>query len=146
MSAGPPDLAPAGERVRKPSPFKCFDTRYLGKVLAASLLVILISLASRWADLGRGTPLRIGAGLMQALLIGYTVVLTVRSIRKLDEMQYRMHLESIAFSFAASATVMTGWAFLSKAGLPEVTWGYEAWPMMVLFWALGLLIVRRRYL
>jgi hypothetical protein len=145
MSAGSRHGAPVGEA--KPNPFKCFDVRYLGKIFAAALAIVLLSLVSRWTGLVPGTPVRIAVGVVQALLIGYTIVITVGSIRKLDEMQYRMHLEAIAVSFAISATVMTGWTFISKSGgLPEMTWGTGAWLMMVLFWALGLTIVRRRYL
>lgn len=146
MSALPPGVGPAGERAARPNPFKCFDLRFLARVFAAALVVVLLSVLSRWAGFDRGTPMRLAIGFVQALLIVYTIVLTVRSIRRLDEMQYRMHLEAIAISFATSASVITGWAFMSKAGLPEMTWGTEAWLMMVLFWALGLTIVRRRYL
>jgi hypothetical protein len=77
--------------------------------------------------------------------MGYAITITVGAIRRLDELQYRIQLEAIAFAFTASAILMTGWGFLAKAGLPPRQWGPETWLVMVLLWAFGLWLTRRRY-
>jgi len=127
------------------NPLACFDRGFMLRMAGAAIGLVLLAVLGRWLALEKGSAPRIGLGAAQVGLMGYVIWTTVGSIRRLDEMQYRIHLEAIAFAFAASAIVMTGWGFMTRAGLPAVIWGAETWLVMVLFWALGLWLTRGRY-
>jgi hypothetical protein len=127
------------------NPFACYDARFLLRTFVAALALIALGLASRVLGLERGSPARIAFAAAQVAVLGYMIWITVMSVRRLDEMQYRVQLEAILFAFAVSAIVMTGWGFLAKAGLPAVSWGIETWMLMLLTWAAGIWLAGRRY-
>lgn len=127
------------------NPLACFDGAFLLRVVMGAVALIGLALVMKWLHLERGSPLRLAMAGLQFGVMGWIIAITVGSIRRLDEMQYRIQLEALAIGFALSAIVMTGWGFMSKAGLHAVAWGGETWLVMVLCWALGLLIVRGRY-
>jgi len=143
--AGPASLSIGDGMTDNQNPFACYDRRFGARVIVAALVLVALALTSRALGLERGSAARIAFAVAEVVVLGYTIAITVGSIRKLDEMQYRVQLEAIAFAFASSAIVITGWGFLAKAGLPSVSWGPETWMVMVLLWALGLWLVRRRY-
>jgi hypothetical protein len=133
------------ESTERKSPLACFDLGFMLRVIAAAIGLVVLALLGRWLGLEKGSAPRIGLSLAQVALMGYAIAITVGAIRRLDELQYRIQLEAIAFAFTASAILMTGWGFLTKAGLPPIPWGPETWLVMVLFWALGLWLTRGRY-
>ena len=48
-------------------------------------------------------------------------------------------------AFAATGVLLTAWGFLEKAGVPAFQWGIWGWPVMVVLWASGLVVLGRRY-
>ena len=111
--------------------------------LAAALVILAASVASKQFE--RGSAPRIALALLQGIASAGAVILPVRSIRALDEMQQRIHLEALAFAFAGTGVVATTYGFLVSAGLPDYEFGTFVWPLMVLLWVVGVLIARRRY-
>ena len=107
----------------------------------------LATLALAW--IGRGFPVgsatRLAIATVQALLIGGIIVATVLSIRRLDELMVKVHLEGIAISFTIFASLITGGAILEKAGAPSIEWGVWAWPLMALVWSAAVMIRSRQY-
>ena len=85
-----------------------------------------------------GSPWRIAMAVVQALA---TATVIVRS----DEMQQRIMLEGLALGFAGAAVLASTYGFLEHAGLPRLDWGLWMWPVMVVLWAIGLVIAKRRY-
>jgi hypothetical protein len=69
---------------------------------------------------------------------------TIRFVRSLDEMQRRIHLDGMAFSFVGTCLISLTWGFLQDAGLPraDVIWVPL---LLVLLWGIGLNMARRRY-
>lgn len=123
--------------------FKCFDLRFLLMVLAAAVVVIAAALVG--ARFERGSVARMVVAIVQGVSMSYAIVATVMAVRRLDELQYRIHLEAMTAAFAATAVLLTTWGFLEKAGVPAPRWGLWAWPVMVALWGCGLLVLRRRY-
>jgi hypothetical protein len=123
--------------------FKCFDARFLVMSVVAALLVI--AAAAVEARFARGSAVRVAMALVQSVAIGWVIVRSVVLIRRLDELQYRIHLEALAGAFAATGVLISTWGFLEKAGLPGLEWGVWGWPIMVLLWGGGLVGLRRRY-
>jgi hypothetical protein len=68
----------------------------------------------------------------------------MRMFRGLDELQRRIQLEAVAFSFLATCFITLTWAFQQNAGLPRFDVSWVA-PLLILLWGLGLRIAKRRY-
>jgi ABC-type cobalamin transport system permease subunit len=70
--------------------------------------------------------------------------IVLRFFREIDELQRRIQLEGLAFSFTATAVLTLAYGFLENAGLPRLNWVW-VWPIMGVCWSLGLAIAHRRY-
>jgi hypothetical protein len=125
------------------NPWGCYDVRFL----ALALGVAAVILAAAWLGRGfpRGSGARIAFALVQGGAISVLIVAMMRSLRRLDELQQKIHFEALAFSFAGTGAVVTGYGFLVKAGLPDLDWGAVVWPLMTALWMIGVFHARRRY-
>jgi hypothetical protein len=111
--------------------------------LAAAAVIIGAALAAKQFE--RGSAARIALAVLQGLASASAVILPVRSIRGLDELQQRIQLEALAFAFAATGVLTTMYGFLTSAGLPAIEMGTYVWPAMVMLWAIGVALAHRRY-
>jgi len=125
------------------NPFRCFDIKFLGLMLVAGGLIVALTFFGR--GLEPGSPARIAVGVAQGVLIAFSIFLPVGAIRRLDELQLRIHQEAIVISFATTAAIVTAWRFVEKAGAPGFDYAMWLWPLMVLFWVVGLVIRHRQY-
>jgi hypothetical protein len=119
------------------------ERRYLGIALVAAAVVLGAALLGKSFE--RGSAVRIAIAVVQAFATGIVVVIPIRDIRRLDEMQQRIQLEALAFSFAGTGILTTAYGFLVSAGLPDIEWGALVWPLMVGLWAAGNVVAGRRY-
>lgn len=125
------------------NPFRCFDRRYLAWAIPG--LLVLFALALLGHAFERGTPARLAIGVLLGAVMGYLIVISVLTVRRLDELQRRIHLEAIAISFTLTAVVATAASFLTSAGarLPNLD-GFW-WPLMAFAWVGATLVLSRRY-
>ncbi len=65
-------------------------------------------------------------------------------VRRLDELQRRSVLESLAFSFAVTAFGTFAWGFAETAGAPKLP-TFAIWPIMAVGWIVGGFIAHSRY-
>jgi hypothetical protein len=79
-------------------------------------------------------------------MIGCVAVLVVvmRAVRHLDELERRIQFEGIAFAFAATALVTFGWGFMETAGAPHLP-AFWVWGIMAACWCVGTIGATRRY-
>ncbi len=68
----------------------------------------------------------------------------MRRIARLDELQKRIQMEALGFSFAATALITFTYGFLEGVGLPHLDWTYIL-PLMAALWAAGTAIFTFRY-
>jgi hypothetical protein len=136
-------VAERGEPSKKTSPYGCYDRRYLIELIPAMLalavalgllLVVPRTPAVRMWMLGLGS---VGTA--------YTVVVSIAAIRRLDELQQRIHLIAIAVSFAVTGVIVTMTKFLQRAGLPEYPTGNGLWVVMFGVWWAVAIVLSRRY-
>jgi len=75
-------------------------------------------------------------------LLGLAAIL--RAVRRMDELERRIHFEAVAFAFAATALLTFTYGLLENVDFPRIslTW---ILPLMVALWGLGQALARRRY-
>jgi hypothetical protein len=122
---------------------QCYDLRVILRTLLAAL--VLVGLAFLGRRFPVGSPVRVGVAVSETLVFGYVVVITLMPIRRLDELYQRIHLIAIAAAFGVVAVVGTGVTFLARAGFQAPAPGLWLWPLMVVSWGIGVLVVARRY-
>src|SRR5262245_11582934 len=93
----------------------------------------------------RGSAARVLLALLQGAASALVIVTIMRGIRRLDELQQKIQLEALAFAFAGTGVLASGYGFLVNAGLPDIDWGTLVWPAMVGLWAVGVFMASRRY-
>jgi len=111
--------------------------------LAAAVVIIGAAIVARGYP--RGSGMRIALAVVQGIATAVCIFVPVWSLRRLDELQRRIQLEALAFSFCGTGALGAGYGFLQNAGLPPIEWGAIIWPAMVGLWAVGFVVANWRY-
>lgn len=114
----------------------------LGGALAAYTVVLFASL--RALDHLPDGPLRIAVALAPMIPAMAVPFVTLRHLRRIDELQRQIQLEALGFAFAGTAVVTFGYGFLELVGFPRPS-SFVIWPIMAGFWILGTVISGRRF-
>jgi len=122
---------------------RCFDSRYILQTLFSALVLVALALVGR--QFHDGSPARITIGVAETLVFATMIVGTLVPIRNLDELHQRIHLIAIAAAFGLVGIVVTGMAFIAKAGVRVPPLGLWLWVFMVITWGVSVLVVSRRY-
>lgn len=130
---------------------ECTPNRYTRRLLLLALLCAVLAIAVGLARRQGLIPpsLRWAAALLPVVpMAGYFVGLG-RWLKSLDELQRLIQLEALLVQFGLTGVVVMGYGLLAKFAVVPNTGIAEFWPWLwlVLFfsWALGQLIVRRKY-
>lgn len=130
---------------------ECTPNRYTRRLLLLALLCAVLAIAVGLARRQGLIPpsLRWAAALLPVVpMAGYFVGLG-RWLNSLDELQRLIQLEALLVQFGLTGVVVMGYGLLAKFAVVPNTGIAEFWPWLwlVLFfsWALGQLIVRRKY-
>jgi hypothetical protein len=119
--------------------------RYLkefGGAMAAYSLVVPVSM---WLLRGhQHTPVGYCIAFLPIIPSVLAMWAFMRMFRGLDELQRRIQLEAVGFSFLATCLITLTWAFQQNAGLPRFDVAWVA-PLLIMLWSLGLAIAKRRY-
>lgn len=126
------------------NPFRCFDRRYLIELLPAGVL-LGAGVAMAGLPLPRTSGLRLAMVGAASLGVAYAIVVSVAAIRRLDELQQRVHLVAIAAAFAVTGVVAALSRFLEMAGVRHVPSGLGLWVLMQAAWLVGVAVLGRRY-
>ena len=107
-----------------------------GVLLVGSIeLLKHVAIAAPWRDLIAVSPM------LAAVVMPWVVL---RELRRMDELQMRIQLEALGFSFAGTAILTFSYGFLEGLGYPRLSM-FNVWPVMAVLWIVGLLLARRRY-
>ena len=115
--------------------------------LAASLAgyaVLLVGSIRLLQHAAPPAPWRDLIALAPMIACAATCWVVLRQLRRIDELQRRIQLEALAFSFAGTAMLTFSYGFLEGLDYPRLTM-FWVWPVMAVLWVVGLLIARRRY-
>lgn len=123
------------------------DVRNLGRFnlwmmsWAVSWVAGLVVLRSAWA----GNPaLRWGAVALPVAMALAAILAYLRFLRDADELLRKIHLEGMAYGFGVAFVLSTAAPLVERAGAPPLP-GSVLWALMVVGWAIGQLVGRRRY-
>jgi hypothetical protein len=107
-----------------------------GVMLVGSIeLLTHVAMASPWRDIVALCPM------LPAAAVAWIVL---RELRRMDELQRRIQLEAIGFSFAGTAILTFSYGFLEGLGYPRLSM-FSVWPILAVLWIVGLVMARRRY-
>ena len=122
------------------------DRRYAAEfALALAGYAGLLVVAGFIVDANRDAGWRYVIAIAPMLPAAFMVLAWVRYFRRVDELQQRIALESLAFAFGGTALITFGYGFLDEAGLPRPSW-FWIWPIMAALWILGGQLAKRRWL
>jgi hypothetical protein len=108
---------------------------YLAMLVGSIELLTHVDVARPWRDLLALSPMIPAATMAWVIL---------HELRRMDELQLRMQLEALGFSFAGTAILTFSYGFLEGLGYPRLSM-FTVWPMLATLWIVGLLLARRRY-
>ncbi len=97
---------------------------------------------------GAGEPwLRVSVALLPIPFFVLFLLVFIRTIRSMDELERRIHLESLAVAFPLVMVLLMVLGLLQRAiELPFEDWSYaHVWAYLPLFYLVGLAIAKRRY-
>ena len=113
-----------------------------GSSMAAYVVIVLLSV---WLVKHRvHSPVRYLLAVLPVVPAAFAMWAAIRYFRGLDELQRRIQVEGLAFSFLTTCLIALSWGFLQIAGLPpfDVIW---IAPLLVFLWGVGTCVARRRY-
>jgi hypothetical protein len=107
-----------------------------GAMLVGSIgLLTHVDVARAWRDLIALCPMLPAAAMAWIVL---------RELRRMDELQRRIQLEALGFSFAGTAILTFSYGFLEGLDYPRLSM-FIVWPILAVLWIVGLVFARRRY-
>ena len=112
----------------------------LGLAVYGLLLAVSLPLTQAYPD----APWRYPLAVMPMLPFLYGIGAYIGYFRRVDELQRRIALESLAIAFGGTAAITFGYGFLENVGLPHVNWMF-VWPVMAALWIFGGMFAHRRY-
>ena len=115
--------------------------------VGAGILTGLAALVSSWTlrNVALTTELRFLVALMPGPFFVWFILVELRALKRTDEFQRRVLLESLAIAFPAAITIAVVIDGLQKGGF-VTGWSIgDVWPFMALTWLPALWIVDRRY-
>jgi len=120
---------------------KRYFVEFGGSMAAYSALVPL----SMWMLRGHEhTPLGYCIAFVPIIPSIFALLAFLRFFRGLDELQRRIQLEAVVFSFLGTCFITLTWAFQQNAGLPRFDVSWVA-PLLIFLWGIGVGIAKRRY-
>jgi len=79
--------------------------------------------------------------MLPALFIAHSIV---RMFSSGDELQIKIHMQSLAFAFVGTVLLTLTYGFLQMAGVPTANWVW-VWPLMGTLLLVGKLVAKSKY-
>ena len=114
---------------------------YLGFAVYTAVALIAMWVVGKYPLGGWRIPIAL-TPIVPALFVARSIV---RGFSSCDELQIRIHFESLAFAFVCTALLTLTFGFLQAlAGVPIANWVW-VWPLMGTLFLIGKLIAKRKY-
>jgi hypothetical protein len=143
-SGFPSSVAPPGPPSR---PLQSTWITYRNQIeMALAMLAYLIFLVGSVTVLQANpdAPWRYAVAVLPVAPAAIVVLLFVRRLARLDELQRRIQTQAFGFSLGTTALLTFAYGFLEGVGLPHLNWTFVL-PLMAILWAVGAAIFTIRY-
>ena len=112
-----------------------------GSMLAYSVVLVLSLMFLRENP---DSPWRIPVMVAPVIPIVFMMLAVIRSVRRMDELHRRIHLEAVIIAYLATLILCFSYGFLENVGFPpfNTMWVGVA---MICLWGIGLLLAKRKY-
>ncbi|MCE1254984.1 MAG: hypothetical protein LWX83_15735, partial [Anaerolineae bacterium] len=118
--------------------------KYILQSLGLIALYITCLVVAKYALLTfQQTPWIYLFSLLPVLPICLGLVIFLRFFNELDELQKRIQLHALAFSFGITGTLSFTYGLLQNVGLPQISL-ISILPLMIVFWGIGYMFAERR--
>lgn len=118
-------------------------------LLSSAVLWLIAYFAARFAleRTGWSDALRIGIAVMPVVPFTVFLMSLIQGVRRLDELERRIHLEALAVAFPATMILLMTLGLIELAvPLPKEDLSYRhVWAFLPLLYFIGLYASRRRY-
>lgn len=118
---------------KTPIYFGCAVLAYL-MVLVGSVTVVQANPTAEW---------RYEIAVLPVIPASLVIFLTVRVLARLDEVQKRIQMQALGFSFVTTALLTFAYGFLESAGMPDLNMTFVL-PAMAVLWAGALTFLNLR--
>jgi hypothetical protein len=109
-----------------------------------AIYLVVFSQITRFIVEHPGDPRNLWIAAIPIVALLLVMVLAMRSLRGMDELQQKIHTEAMAFAFLANVLIISTAGFLALAEVMTLSLDWIA-PTMMICWVIGLLIAILRY-
>lgn len=131
------------------APAQSWFARKDNRFVLIGILWFLAYWAARFLLEGQGLPtwVRVTAALAPIPIFAWFLVSFIQTIRTMDELERRIHLEALAIAFPLGILLLQTLALMQRAvTLKFEDWSYaHVWFYLPVFYFLSLGVVRKRY-
>ena len=139
-----PSLGPPGP---PPTPPQSTWITYRNQIeMALAMLAYLIFLVGSVTVLQANPKAdwRYAVAVLPVAPAALVILLFVRRLARMDELQRRIQTQAFGFSLGTTALLTFAYGFLEGVGLPHLSWTFVL-PLMAILWAVGTAIFTIRY-
>ncbi len=143
--APPVFMPPPPQSLKPPAPTTWATHRSqinFGLAMLAYLMILVGTITVIQANPGADWRYYVAA--LPAVPAAVGLVIFVRALMRLDEVQVRIQLYAFGLAVGAAALLTFGYGFFEGAGLPHLPSSYVL-PLMAIFWGLGTAFFSWRY-
>ncbi len=115
-----------------------------GALALYTVLLVFSIVTLRAIGVGSPTPLRVVIALLPMVATVFIMLAALRFFRRMDELEKRIQLDSLALAFVGTAFITFGYGFLEIVGFPHISW-FAVWPLMAVLWVIGHALARRHW-
>ena len=114
---------------------------------ATGLLILSYVAALMVPRLTTDQTVRVTLIVLAVAVFGWFIVEEIRMLRACDELHQRIQLEALAVAFPLSILLIVTLGLLERVlVLPPGDWSFRhIWPVMIMFYFVGLAFARKRY-
>jgi hypothetical protein len=118
---------------------------YMLQFGAAMMLYLLVLFGSVWLMRNLGdSPWRFPTALLPLIPIAMGLMAFLRFFGAMDELQKRIQLDALAFSFITTGLLTFSYGLLQNVGLPKLSF-IAVFPLMIGLWGMGSVFANWRY-
>jgi hypothetical protein len=130
--------------IQTPNPTTVAKKRYVIEfgIIVTTYVAVVLATRSFWCNVTG--PMQIVVALAPVIPIGFLFAAIVRYVSRVDELQRRILVESLALAGGATALLAVTYGFLEGSLLPRPS-AWATYTAFMVAWLLAVFVLKRRY-